>query len=196
MLHWEVEALRRVILVAFIIFSTLIMSCQAKKDTKPAEEIQVRQPAVEQNQPIQEVPKPQNSILDIVGEGRLPGIEFGIGASCKEIVNKMGKPKDQDFFEGGLYLDYDKVIFLTDSDESYNGKVTSISLNEGQIFGVNVGMKPSEIKKVLGKPSYEGKNEEEGAIYQLRYNVKGYTLLFASEKEDSPTLSASIVALN
>jgi len=165
--------LKRVILVALIIFSTLIMGCQANKDTKPAEEIQVRQPAVEQNQPIQEVPKPQNSILDIIGEGKLPGIEFGIGASCKEIVNKMGKPKDQEFFEGGLYLDYDKVIFLTDSDESYNGKVTSISIYEGQIFGVKVGMKPSEIKKVLGKPSFEGISKEEDAVYQLRYHVKG-----------------------
>lgn len=188
--------MHKIILVAFLLFGTLLMGCQAKEAPQPANEIQVRQPAAEQNKPKQEAPQTPNSGLELVGEGRLPNIEFGIGASCKEIIDKMGKPIEQDYFEGGLYLDYGKLIFLTDGDESYNGKVVSISLVEGQLFGVNVGMKPAEIIKVLGKPSFQGKNEDEGAIYQLRYNVNGYTLAFTAETEDSPTLSASVTAVN
>ena len=182
--------MRKIFITAVIVLTMAFTGCGSNESqTKRAPD---KQPVPEQKKIETQAPKAPSADLSLVGEGRLPGIDFGIGASAKEVTAKLGKPNEEDFYEGGYYLDYGKVVILTDGDETYNGKITSISVAEGEIFGVKIGMKPSEVSAELGQPSYEGTNKEEGFVYQLRYDVKGYSLTFTSEKPGSPVLSASL----
>lgn len=53
----------------------------------------------------------------------IDNIEFGIGDSTEELVEKWGPPLEVDYIYGGLYLKYENVVFYTDSylnyDENY-----------------------------------------------------------------------------
>lgn len=110
------------------------------------------------------------SILDIISEGRVDTVEFGIGASVKDIIEAYGEPEEKDNFMGGSFISYKDFTFFIDKniEEIEEGIVVKLGFSEGsELFGVNVGMKFDDIKKILGDPTFEGAIDEEEANDEL-----------------------------
>ena len=122
----------------------------------------------------------------------IDNIEFGIGDSTEELVEKWGPPLEVDYIYGGLYLKYENVVFYTDSylndDKTYsNGTIVIIEANEA--YGVKSGMTIEESRKVLGEPDAMGifdelKDYGEGIIHSSDYYYRDhYTISIPYDKD-------------
>lgn len=135
--------------------------------------------------------------LTLAEVGKVKGVEFPLGTPVKEVLQKWGKPGKQGEFDGGFYYTYDNVILFSDGNDATNGKLNIISVTPGrEIAGVKVGATPAEAKKLLGQPTYEGyagdDDELSGGYWETRYNAGNYSLLFYSQDQESPTVSAQL----
>lgn len=136
-------------------------------------------------------------------EGKVDGIEFGIGASTKTILESWGLPDLYDYYTGALFFRYDDrgVIFFTGASLAQDGetmvhdevKEIVVFSEEQSVYNVNVGMTLAEIIKVLGDPSYRY-SPEDAYLDELlmdnwiiMYDVGNFIVIFASSEEDGPT---------
>ncbi len=143
---------------------------------------------------IAEIPITQESSN---GKGNLRGkyldnIEFGIGDSTGELIEKWGPPLEVDYIHDGLYLKYENVVFYTDSylndDKTYSdGTIGTIEANEG--YGVKSGMTIEESREILGEPDGmdifdELKEYGEGIIHPSDYYYRDqYTIRIPYDKD-------------
>jgi len=143
-----------------------------------------------------------NPLLELARQGRVDGIEFGIGDKTKDIVEKWGKPDRKEWFLGGLYYRYDdkNVVFFTnegsvgqDGNEIVNGDVVDIGIfgEDREVYNVRLGMTIEEITAILGEPTYTMTpeyNEDSELFYgwTYKYDVGEYIVYFQADTEDSP----------
>ena len=136
----------------------------------------------------------KKQLLKSAYEGKIDGVEFGIGDIGTDIIKKLGEPDQEDYILGGLYLQYGEITFLTNGfDES--GEVVSILFSDGttEVFGINLGMTVKEIEEVLGMPdrTLSLKDNEENELYEGNcatvYDLGKYKLAFIHEGQDTPT---------
>ncbi len=137
--------------------------------------------------------QPKEKLLKSAYEGKIDGIEFGIGDKGTDIIGKMGEPDESDYFLGGFYLSYDDIMFLTNGyDET--GKVVSILFfdKNAEVFGIKLGLTTKEIEKVLGTADevISAKDNEQSELYMdnwtTRYKLGSYELTFVHEDKDGP----------
>lgn len=125
--------------------------------------------------------------LEPLSEGKIDGIGYSLGTECKKVLTDLGKPDDEGTTEGNYYYMYGNVTYFSDSMDENEGNITAIAIRDSiDICGTKVGMKPAEIKKILGQPFSEGTDEgEEGWV--MTYEVKkGLYLSYFSDNENSP----------
>lgn len=137
----------------------------------------------------------ENYALKAAREGKVTGLNIGIGSTLQDAVAQLGEPTALDYFEGTSYVSYELVDLILDriiEDTKAETNITGIILAEGyELYGVKVGMTPSGIKEVLGAPSKEEvETDPEGDMWRLDYDCGGYLLSFFANDKDSPTLSA------
>lgn len=179
----------------------LITGCSSGKttpqNTKPASETNKNiTPPVKQSEtpaPTEKVPADSQSkvkspngknLLKPASEGKMDGVEFKIGSSYKEITDMLGNPKNKSTFNGGEVLTYGDASYIITPDTKV---VVGIMVKNGKtLYGVKVGMKTSDIKKVLGNPDFEGEDEMEG-MWNLSYKAGDNTVLFTAVEKDGPT---------
>ncbi|MCY9659424.1 DUF4309 domain-containing protein [Paenibacillus chondroitinus] len=113
--------------------------------------------------------------LSSASKGKLDGIEFGIGASKKEIEQEWGIPDDKGH-ENVEYYAYSDSIFYFWDHEKVGAIKLSLSKNE---------LTSSDIERILGKPKFEGPDNEDGG-YLLHYESGNYELFFSAESKDAP----------
>ena len=141
-----------------------------------------------------------NPLLKLAYEGKIDGIDFGIGSYSGDIVKKWGIPDRYDNFMGGLYLAYDDkdVVFSTNTFMD-DGQITYADViwigfwgENREIFNVRIGMTFEEIEEVLGRSSsketpYENQDSE---LYcenwTITYDIGCYLLKFITEEVDGP----------
>lgn len=137
--------------------------------------------------------QPKEDLLKSAYEGKIDGIEFGIGDIGTDIIGKWGEPDESDYFLGGFYLSYDDIMFLTNGyDET--GEVVSILFfdKNAEVFGIKLGMTMKEIEKVLGTPDETTslKDNEQSELYMdnwtTKYKLGNYELTFVHEDKDGP----------
>lgn len=201
------------IFIALIMISVLA-SFSACKNAKTSNEIQGNDTNIEEanknNQnidkdPLKDTDKDDSNdvsnqndtkkqLLKSAYEGKIDGVEFGIGDIGTDIIKKLGEPDQEDYILGGLYLQYGEITFLTNGfDES--GEVVSILFSDEttEVFGIKLGMTVKEIEEVLGVPdrTLSSKDNEESELYQGNwatvYDLEQYNLVFIHESQDSPT---------
>lgn len=120
-------------------------------------------------------------------EGKMDGVELKVGSTYQEIIDKLGKPQKQSAISGGEVLTYGDASYIILPTTK---KVVCIMVGTGKsLYGVKVGMKPSEIKQILGDPDYEDHDDLTG-IWNLCYNAGNYTLIFNYAEENGPTIMA------
>ncbi|WIV12753.1 DUF4309 domain-containing protein [Proteiniborus sp. MB09-C3] len=141
-----------------------------------------------------------NPLLELALQGKVDGIDFGIGASTDKIIEEWGLPDEYDYFLGGLYFRYDdkNILFLTDAEkddeEIIHGEVKCIGIFEEnkEVFNVKIGMTFDEIISILGEPTYVNtfeQNEESELLagsWTIVYDTGEYEIVFASNAEKGP----------
>lgn len=144
-----------------------------------------------------------NPLLNLAYEGKVDGIEFGLGTNSSEIVEKWGMPDEYDYFAGGVYLAYvgKDVVFFTDgymiANEINHGNVKWIWIGKDnrEIYNIKIGMTFNEIIEVLGEPDFirnPQENENSEFYYEkwtIIYNVGEYSLVFLTNEEEGPVVS-------
>jgi hypothetical protein len=99
-----------------------------------------------------------NPALELLYNGSMDGIEFGIGTNSIDIIEEWGEPNQKVNFMGGLLLVYDDIYFFTDgfilNKEITYGKVTEIYYTgEESIYGIQIGTALEQVKETLGSPN-------------------------------------------
>lgn len=185
---------------------------ETSKETDPPDETAVPtdgpgatdEPEVTE-EPDERTPHENNPLLELARQGKVDGIEFGIGAKTKDIVDKWGRPDDSAYFLGGLYYSYDDkdIVFFTnegsigeDGNEIVNGDVVIIGITgkDRSAYNVRLGMTIIEIITVLGEPTYTDTPEDniDSELFSgwtFIYDVGVYSVCFAADTKDSPVTS-------
>jgi hypothetical protein len=126
------------------------------------------------------------AILNAVKQGKLPGIEFGIGAAKKDVFETWGEP--QRTGSRGAHFDawFDYNYFFTNPDQTV--RLIGIS-------GDTIKYSVEEVKKALGQPSYEGLGMiVEG--WEMSYVFDEYGLYFEADKKDGTVQWLGLGRLN
>lgn len=122
----------------------------------------------------------------------IDNVEFGLGDTAEELVDKWGPPLEVDYIYGGLYLKYEDVVFYTDGyindDKTYSyGTIGTIESLEG--YGVKSGMSIDESREILGEPDGMGifdelKDYGEGIIHPTDFYYRDeYTISIPYDKD-------------
>ncbi len=143
-----------------------------------------------------------NPLLELARQGKVDGIEFGIGDKAKDIVARWGEPDRKEYFLGGKYYKYDdkNIVFFTnegsvgeDGNEIDNGDVVIIGISgeNRDVYNVCLGMTIDEIIAVLGEPTVtcapeENEDSELLSGWTFEYDVGKYTVCFEADTENSP----------
>lgn len=139
-----------------------------------------------------------NEYLSLAYEGKMDGIEFGVGDKGKDVIEQWGDPLDIDYFLGGLYMMYEDVTFFTNGyrkgDDTYDyGEVVIIYYGgENTTYNVKVGMVFEEIEEKLGEPSHISMFDENeyselhGENWVAVYKTGEYFVSFQFPNENMP----------
>jgi hypothetical protein len=112
--------------------------------------------------------------LSTATEGKLLGIEFGIGSAKEDVFQKWGEPHRMGKRQVGFYAWFDYNYFFSGPNET----VGAIGVS-----GETVRYSVEEVKKALGQPKYEGLSMIE-AGWEMSYKVGEYVLFFSADRKD------------
>ena len=103
-----------------------------------------------------------DEFLALIHEGKIKGVEFGIGKSIETIREAHGTPEWEDYWNGSIMMDYGSFAYgyIEDAD-----RIHVVAYQMDRELSID------EAKKVIGKPLYEGVSEKDG-MYFLTYLLK------------------------
>ncbi|MDT3418107.1 hypothetical protein QO009_004032 [Brevibacillus aydinogluensis] len=113
-----------------------------------------------------------SDVLEKAKNGQLHGVSIGLGATKKEVIEKLGKPARTGNDEFGFAMYYDGFSL---GFEDYANSIDELSENSKVIviFAdpkiVNLTGKPFDIKEKLGTPSREVLNDSGDDTFILEY---------------------------
>ncbi|MDD9268171.1 DUF4309 domain-containing protein [Paenibacillus sp. GCM10023248] len=117
-----------------------------------------------------------SKFLTAASQGKLSGIEFGIGASRQEVLSKWGEPHKTGSWQTAYSQWFDYYYFFSNPNE----RVGAI-----RVAGHSIPYSAAEVKKALGTPDAEGIDEVAGTGYYVHYTAGEYELFFLAGSQDS-----------
>ncbi|TKI57696.1 DUF4309 domain-containing protein [Brevibacillus antibioticus] len=170
--RWLISA---IVLPVFLI----VIGCQSSTTVSPPNGVKETQSPEK---------KTAEEFMELAAQGKLKGIEAGIGATKKEIIKMYGNPKSIGNSERGLNLFYEGFSFefqeyldsldqLKDED-----KVLGI-IADAKILGINAT--PAQLKVNYGSPSTEAYDDAHGTGWQMDYLAGERYLSFFAETNES-----------
>ncbi|TKI58391.1 DUF4309 domain-containing protein [Brevibacillus antibioticus] len=130
----------------------------------------------------------QSDTLEKVKNGQLEGVLIGIGATKKEVLDKVGTPIEGRNSEYGFTVYYDgfNLQFEDYANSIDEVKDTSkVVLMNAEPKTVGMTGKPEEIKKIVGEPSREFMDDTGDDTFILEYENNGNLLRFTFDSKDS-----------
>ncbi len=131
--------------------------------------------------------------LELLNEGKMNSIKFGIGTNSDKIITESGEPEEyNDSFMGGILLNYGDTYFLV-SDNQVTGIYYA---GNNEIYGVQIGMDQEQVEEILGSPSdsytslYSELYPDEPLI--LKYKAGKYIVNFEINPENKKVNSIAI----
>ncbi|KZE44546.1 hypothetical protein AV540_23985 [Brevibacillus parabrevis] len=137
----------------------------------------------------------QSNTLEKVKNGQLEGVSIGIGATKKEVIDKLGKPIEGRNSEYGFSAYYDGFNFQF---EDYANSIDEVNDNSKVVMmnaepkTVGLTGTPEEIKKILGEPSREFMDDAGGDAFILEYESNGNLLILKFDTKDSPVKNITL----
>ena len=186
--------MRKIMIITLILISITASSCKAKAvvagDIVP--EIPKPVQTEVQNKPVEKVIE---GPMKAAFEGRVDNLGVRVGDKLEIAISELGEPVELAHFEGSSYISYPKYSFMLDkviekiSDEAI---ISGIVVSEGhEVYGVKIGMTPSEIKSILGAADQEYKDGEgEEKMWKMEYLCGDYSLTFFFNDNNAPSTSA------
>ncbi|WP_312095187.1 DUF4309 domain-containing protein [Aminipila sp.] len=130
--------------------------------------------------------------LELLYEGKMDQIEFGIGSNYNDIIGQWGNPDENVDFMGAILLVYNGIYFFINDNQVvgiyYNG--------EKIIYGTQIGMSDKQLEETLGKPNdtyishYSELYTDDNLI--LNYKADKYMVNFEINPESKKIESISI----
>lgn len=127
----------------------------------------------------------QKAPLSILEEGMVDGIIFRLGTEKKDVISKLGEPDNIGKTDGSEVFRYKDTYYYFDINRNLLIGIKILQLGK-EVYGVKVGMKPEEIKQVLGKPTNEYYNVHDEK-WELLYKRDKNELYFVSKDKNSST---------
>ncbi|MCT8137717.1 DUF4309 domain-containing protein [Anaerobacillus sp. CMMVII] len=112
--------------------------------------------------------------IAVAAMGQMVGSPVAIGDSKQKLVEELGQPFEEGYYEGGPYFGYSNFMFIFDEAE----KITHIAMN-----GNRIKKTLNEVKEIVGKPDKEGFNEMTEEVF-FQYTVGNYLLKFNANPHD------------
>lgn len=114
------------------------------------------------------------AFIQAVSQGKLPGIEFGIGDARNDILEKWGEPQHTGSRQTQYEAWFDFQYFFTGPQNTvgYIG-----------VGGETIEHAVQEVKDGLGEPQHEGLSLVEDG-WELSYTFGEYALYFSADKKD------------
>jgi len=136
----------------------------------------------------------QGDPLSILDEGKIEGVIFRLGDEKKEIVSKLGEPDSVEKIGGSEEFRYKDTYYYF---HLINGTLIGVKIAKKgtEVFGVKIGMKPEEVKAVLGKPANEYYNVHD-EHWSMLYQRGKTELYFVSKERNSSTLYMQVSKKN
>ncbi|WP_217368749.1 DUF4309 domain-containing protein [Brevibacillus sp. HB1.4B] len=131
----------------------------------------------------------QSDTLEKVKNGQLEGVLIGIGATKKEVLDKIGTPVKSGNSEYGFTVYYEgfDLQFEDYANSIDEVKDTSkVVLMNAEPKTVGMTGKPEEIKNKLGEPSREFMDDTGDNTFILEYENGGTLLRFTFDSKESP----------
>lgn len=137
---------------------------------------------VEQTNTKAETPRIDPNMIDLLTDGKLAGIPFGLGTSKQVIVSKWGTP--------------DQIQNLTTHELLYyakHGCFFSVEASNGQVIAIgsyqsSLDVTPAELKEIAGTPFSEGEDAMDGGWLTM-YRAGKNEVYFNSSDKNSPITS-------
>ena len=194
--------MKKILIAALVLGVTMSASaCSEKPASGLSDKVPETKPAQTENAGAAK-PEEQSGQgpMQLAFEGRVEGIEAGVGSRLQQVIAELGEPIELGHFEGSSFVSYENMTFmLGEIVESTNedAEVTGIIASEGyKLYGVQVGMTMDEIKNILGAAQQEYKEgEDEGDVWKLEYLCGDYLLTFYFTDKASPSTSAYLSRL-
>ncbi|MBD0381807.1 DUF4309 domain-containing protein [Paenibacillus sedimenti] len=120
--------------------------------------------------------------LSNAAKGKIKDIDFGIGASKKDVYHKWGEPHQTGSWQTRYDSWFDYYYFFSNPGES----VGAI-----RVGGKTIAYTVDEIKKAIGQPKDEGINDVENGWY-LYYETGNYQLFFNADSEKGQVRSLTL----
>ena len=137
----------------------------------------------------------QSDTLEKLKNGQLEGVSIGIGATKKEVLDKIGNPVKSGNSEYGFTAYYDGFDLQF---EDYANSIDEVKESSKVVLmnadpkTVGITGKSEEIKKKLGEPSREFMDDSGDNTYILEYLNDGKLLRFTFDSKDSPVKYATL----
>lgn len=131
--------------------------------------------------------------LELLYEGKMNGVEFGIGTKYDKIITQWGEPEEYtDSFMGGILIKYGDTYFFVNDNQ-----VTGIYYTgSNEIYGVEIGMDLEQVVEILGDQNdlydspYSELYPDEPLI--LEYKAGKYIVNFEINTENKKVNSIAI----
>lgn len=132
--------------------------------------------------------------LELLNEGKMNSVEFGIGTKSDKIITQWGEPEEyNDSFMGGILLKYGDTYFFVNDN-----KITGIYYTgTNEIYGIKIGMDLEQVVESLGSENdlYKSLSSE---LYIndpliLKYKAGKYIVNFEINTENKKVNSICIL---
>lgn len=122
----------------------------------------------------------KSDFLKKAQQGILPGcsIPFNKTTTIADVHKKLGKPKKQDYYEGGYGLYYGNCAYFF-HDKMLDSKMTGI-----KYYPNDADLTPARVKQMIGQPIHEGESDMDKR-WLLHYDAGQYSILMSADSSKS-----------
>ncbi|GAE29896.1 DUF4309 domain-containing protein [Alkalihalobacillus hemicellulosilyticus] len=98
-----------------------------------------------------------------------------LGETFEEITEREGEPIETGYYEGGVYLQFERVTFFI-NPETQRSVAIALQIEEEALT-------EKELKKALGTPDISEMNQMDG-YWMFSYDLDDYELMFEAKSKD------------
>lgn len=125
--------------------------------------------------------------LSLLGNNQINGFDLSIGMSKADVIAQYGAVTKEDFYEGGLYQEFEKlqngIVYFDGSDRFYAIHLAASHMSETNL---------AAIMEALGTPIEQGASMVDDK-YNLYYEAGDNSVFISADNLESPAETIKII---